>query len=184
MVEGHFRAHARALWVDPRGTPAAVIGGTPRTAACKMRTKRVSAALPGGARRRRFVAVARSERRVIARARSSSPSPPLEDRGVPDPSNPRSDPTSTPSGQWSVSTRTVGEVLTTEVRSHSLRVLLFSNASSDIAIEIERRVGDLFDSDGPADLGAHGPRSIPGPLRHATLALLDLVGELERLSGC
>ncbi len=84
---------------------------------------------------------------------------------------------------WLVSTRSVGEVLTTELRGDDLRIVLFSMPSLATALEINLRIGDLLDTRTATQWDAYGPRGIPGPLHRAAVMLIDLVGELEQLSG-
>ena len=85
-------------------------------------------------------------------------------------------------GQWSVSTRSIGEVLTTEIRSDGLRLLLFSRPSEETARQIEARLEELLAADGATE-GLHsGTGAVPAPLQHAVDVLLELVGDVERVT--
>lgn len=85
-------------------------------------------------------------------------------------------------GHWTVSTRAVGEVLTSELRGNHLRILLFSIPSVDVAFEIQQRMEGLF-ADGDSASTGYGPRSIPNALRRAALTLLDLTAAIGRTTG-
>ena len=82
-------------------------------------------------------------------------------------------------GKWAVSTRSVGEVLTTDIRGDGLRVLVFSTPTDRTTGEIEARLVGLADSALEAAGHDVGPRPVPGLLHHCLLAAIDLVGDLE-----
>ena len=82
-------------------------------------------------------------------------------------------------GQWTVSTRSIGEVLTTEIRCDDLRLLLFAKPADETARQIESRLEDLLSSDLGGDETYAGTASVPGPLQHAVDVLLELVEDVE-----
>src|SRR5262245_27730651 len=82
-------------------------------------------------------------------------------------------------GRWTISTRSIGEVLTTEIRSDRLRMMLFSKPSDETAFEIEQRASELLELDTLLESQASTPGSVPEPLRRAVIALQSLVGTTE-----
>src|SRR5258706_2914214 len=85
-------------------------------------------------------------------------------------------------GQWSVSTRSIGEVLTTEIRCDDLHLMLFAKPTVETARQIESRLEDLLSADVPDD-DSTGTGSVPGPLERAVEVLLDVVLEVEQATG-
>src|SRR5437773_5329053 len=82
-------------------------------------------------------------------------------------------------GQWSVSTRSIGEVLTIEIRSDELRLLLFAKPAVETARRIESRLGDLLSADLGGDEANYGTGAVPPALQHAVDVLLELVDDVE-----
>ncbi len=82
-------------------------------------------------------------------------------------------------GQWTVSTRSIGEVLTTEIRSDELRLLLFAKPAVETARQIESRLGVLLTSDLGAQDAHSGTSAVPARLQHAIDVLLELVEDVE-----
>ena len=84
--------------------------------------------------------------------------------------------------QWSVSTRSIGEVLTTEIRSDGLRLLLFARPTDESARQIEARLGELLAADGGPDTEYSSTGAVPAPLQRAVDVLLQLVADVERVT--
>ncbi len=83
-------------------------------------------------------------------------------------------------GRWSVSTRAIGEVLTTDIRCDGLRMLLFSKPSERTAREVERRLMALFEVQPSPTASEDGETSAPALLHRAVVLLRGLVAEAER----
>lgn len=84
--------------------------------------------------------------------------------------------------QWSVSTRSIGEVLTTEIRSDGLRLLLFARPTDESARQIEARLGELLAADGGPEAEYSSTGAVPAPLQRAVDVLLQLVSDVERVT--
>src|SRR5207247_2275979 len=80
-------------------------------------------------------------------------------------------------GRWTVSTRAIGEVLTTEIRCDDLRLLLFACPEDESALRIEASIEALTGAGGAGDPAP--PGVVPGPLARAVDVLSGLVGELS-----
>ena len=85
-------------------------------------------------------------------------------------------------GQWSVSTRSIGEVLTTEIRSDGLRLLLFTGPSEETARQIEGRLEELLATDSIVENPLLGMGAVPAPLQYAVDVLLELTADVERVT--
>ena len=83
-------------------------------------------------------------------------------------------------GKWSVSARSVGEVLTTDIRSDGLRLMLFAPPSDETARQIEARLEELLAPDPASETRYSGVGAVPAALQHAADVLLELVGDVER----
>src|SRR5205085_2591827 len=86
--------------------------------------------------------------------------------------------TRTEPGRWTVSTRAIGEVLTTEIRCDDLRLLLFASPEDESARRIEASLEALTASGADRDAAAAGV--VPAPLARAVEVLTGLVGDLSR----
>ena len=84
--------------------------------------------------------------------------------------------------QWSVSTRSIGEVLTMEIRSDGLRLLLFARPTDESARQIEARLGELLAADGGPGNEYSSTGAVPAPLQGAVDVLLQLVADVERVT--